>query len=455
LINEIEKDPFIKLNSQNLVSCDFLTTTYPSIVDKKASMHLGGNRFKLMIWYDNEWSYSAQVIRLLETMYDFNNKSFCTNKYKYFINNYNFNDKRVILRVDWNIPTKNFVIEDDYRIVSSLPTIKKILNDKPKRLVIISHFGRPKGKTDKYSWKHYLEEIQKYFDKPIIFLEDGLSEATLDKINDDGSVYLLENIRFHDIETNYVDSPEDALERDIIQKLGDFYVNDAFGCMHRNHLSICGVSTPQKAFGYLVNREIEALKIITENNDNKKILAIIGGAKMDDKLPLVEQLSMKMNDIYIAGGNINSILKNDMEEYIEKISKNKAKIHFMKDGFSSSSLDGEAVYSKSDGLKEDHYFYDIGMESMVELSKLIQQNDIIFWNGTLGVVENHLYKLGSETLVNFLIMSGKKIVVGGGDTASFVNKFEHNFDHILTGGGASIEYISNGSLVGIDFFRID
>ena len=109
-MNEIEKDDFIKLNSQNLVSCDFLTTTYPSIVDKKASMHLGGNRFKLMIWYDNEWSYSAQVIRLLETMYDFNNTN------KYFINNYNFNDKRVILRVDWNIPTKNFLIEDDYSL---------------------------------------------------------------------------------------------------------------------------------------------------------------------------------------------------------------------------------------------------------------------------------------------------------------------------------------------------
>jgi phosphoglycerate kinase len=148
-------------------------------------------------------------------------------------------------------------------------------------------------------------------------LEDGLSEATLDKINDDGSIYLLENIRFHDIETNYMEYPQDALERKIIQKLGDFYVNDAFGCMHRNHLSICGVSTPQKAFGYLVNREIEALKIITENNDNKKILAIIGGAKMDDKLPLVEQLSIKMNDIYIAGGNINSILKNDIFKIIE------------------------------------------------------------------------------------------------------------------------------------------
>ena len=276
---------------------------------------------------------------------------------------------------------------------------------------------------------------------------------TLDKINDECRIYLLENIRFHDIETNYTESTKESLEREIIQKLGDFYVNDAFGCMHRNHLSICGVFTPQKAYGYLVNREIESLKIITENSDNKKILAIIGGAKMDDKLPLVEKLSMKMNDIYIAGGNINSILKNDMSEYIEKISRNKAKIHFMKDGFSSYSLDGEAHYSKDVSLKEDHYFYDIGMESIGELCKLIQQNDIIFWNGTLGVVENDLYKLGSETLVNFLMMSGKSVIVGGGDTASFVNKFQHNFDHILTGGGASIEYISNGSLVGVDFFK--
>jgi glyceraldehyde 3-phosphate dehydrogenase len=458
LISEMKKDSFIQVINDNLVSSDFLTTTCPSIVDLKASMHLGGNRFKLMIWYDNEWSYTAQVIRLLDSMVIYNTEVLIDQSgvHKYFIDNYNYYNKRVVIRVDWNIPTKDFKIKDDFRIVSSLKTIERVLIDNPKRVVIISHFGRPEGKDLKYSWKHYMEQIKKYFTDSIYLLENGLSLKTLDdlkKNEDKHKLYLLENIRFHDEEINYKKYPDNNLQKIIIQQLGDFYVNDAFGCCHRDHLSICGIDVSDKSFGYLIQQEIDALDVIMKNPNNEKILAIIGGGKMEDKLPLIISLSKKMNDIYIGGGNINSIIKDNMTDYLEKIKSNRAKIHLMKDGLSTSSIDVIPIYCATDALPDDHYFYDIGMDSMFELEKLIMENDIIFLQGVLGVVENKLYEAGSINLINVLIKSGKKVIVGGGDTACFVNKFNHNFHYISSGGGSTIDYISNGSLVGIDFFN--
>ena len=473
IMNELSKHDFILVNSDNAVSSDFLTTTCPSIVDKTASMPLGENRFKLMIWYDNEWSYSAQVIKLLEVMEKHNKIKTIDNPY--FIENYNFKNKKVILRVDWNVPTKDNKILDDFRITSSLSTIKRILADSPQRIVIVSHFGRPKGYDAKYSWAKYIDKLQTYFSEELYFLKDGLSWSTLDTLErTNHKLYMLENIRFHNQETNYKDYGEDNVERIIMSKLGDFYVNDAFGCSHRDHLSICGVKTPQKAFGYLINSEMEALKILVQDQDQDKdkdkdkdqiqdkdqdqtnpikVLAIIGGAKMDDKLPLLEALSKMTDNIYIGGGNINSIIKDKMSQYIDDISKNRAKIHLMKDGFCSNNTTSPHTYCFSTDLPEDYNFYDIGMESLSDLEKLINENDIIFWNGSMGLTEHNTYKYGSIMLFNLLLSSKKKVIIAGGNTVQFVNQFTHNFYYVSTGGGSSIEYISNGSLVGLDFFK--
>lgn len=454
LMQELEKDTFIQVNSENLVSSDFLTTTYPSIVDKKATMHLGGNRFKIMIWYDNEWSYAAQVIRLVEHM-SMKEKQI-HNISRFFIDNFYFHQKNVVLRVDWNVPcTNDFKIKDDYRIVSSLDTIKRILKDEPNRLVIVSHFGRPQPNSDKYSFKHYVAQLQTYFDEPLHFLKDGLTQSTIEQLNNadaNDNLFLLENVRFHDEEINYTNYVSNNEAICTINSLGDFYINDAFGCMHRDHLSICGIQNENKAYGYLVNKELEALSILMENKANKKILAIIGGAKVDDKMPLLNSLSKKMDAIYIAGGNINGIIKNNMWNYIESIRKNKANIYLMQDGVCSKSLNDPCSYSLTKDLPQEAFFYDMGMESIHELEILIHQHDIIFWNGTLGVVENEEYEYSSRLLVQALIQSGKQVIVGGGDTAGYVNQHKHNFYFISTGGGAVIDYISNGSLVGVNYF---
>ena len=198
--------------------------------------------------------------------------------------------------------------------------------------------------------------------------------------------------------------------------------------------------------------------MITGNITNSKVLAIIGGGKMDDKISLLLNLSKKVDNIYIAGGNINSIIKNNMNDYLQEISNNKAKITLMEDGLASESLNIIPSHISTFDLRENKNFFDIGLRSLITLSDLIDKNDIIFWNGTLGVVEDSKYKYGSEMLIQILINAinknkNKKVIIGGGDTGGFVNKYKHNFTHISTGGGASIEYINNDDLIGLKLFK--
>ena len=453
LMDDIDNCSYIELNDKSLVSSDFNTTRNPSIIDKNASLDLGNNEFKLMIWYDNEWSYSSQVIKLLNFIIEKNNTIKNSSIIeKNFIENSDLKNKNVILRVDWNIPfdSTTYDINDDFRITSSLKTIKYILNQNPNRILIISHLGRPKNNEDKkYSWYNFLKQLQKYFEEEICFLEKGIHHDSLHELNNNKhKLYLSENIRFHKEETKFIND-NDTIK--IFNKMGDIYINDAFGCLHRKHMSICGFFG-EKYYGYLIQKEINSLKLLINNINNEKILSIVGGGKIDDKLKLLEKLSLKVDGIYIAGGNINSILKDEKYmNYVNGLKKNKSEIYLMNDGLASEDLSSKCNYYSICDLNKNKNFYDIGMKSIIELNEIINNYDIIFWNGTLGVVENELYRYGSDTLVQLLINSNKKIIIGGGDTACFVNKFNHNFYYVSTGGGASIDYISNGSLVGLDY----
>lgn len=458
LLDEIKKCSYLELNDQSLVSSDFNTSENPSIIDKTASMDLGNNEFKLMIWYDNEWSYSSQIIKLLSYIidknYEIKNNSVTE---KNFIKNATLENKNVILRVDWNIPfnADTYTINDDFRIKSSLKTINYILSKNPNRIFIISHLGRPKSENDsKYSWKHFIEQLQKYFKEEIKFLDKGIHEDSLTELNKNKyKIYLCENIRFHKEETCFDNDNNNDNNKllSIFNKCGNIFINDAFGCLHRGHMSICGYNG-DKYYGYLIQKEVNSLKILIENKNHERILSIVGGGKIDDKLKLLEKLSLKVDGIYIAGGNINSILKEEKyKDYIDDLKSNKAKIYLMNDGLASSDLNTKCNYYSSAELPIDNYFFDIGMQSIIELNKIIDEYDIIFWNGTLGVVEHDLYKYGSTTLIQLLMKSNKKVIIGGGDTACFVNNFNHNFYYVSTGGGASIDYISNGNLVGLNY----
>jgi glyceraldehyde 3-phosphate dehydrogenase len=451
------------ISTKNLVSGDFITTITPTILDVNASIDIGKGKFKIMLWYDNEWSYSAQLIRLVENMYQHNISRKQLKKY-YHMKNINLKNKSVICRLDLNVPTLNGIITDDYRITCALSTIEYILSQSPSYLVITTHFGRPKGNgyEDKYSLKFLVPILEKYLKKYVKFLEYGISDTTLEQLhrkplsqfseypNKPVGVYLLENLRFYKEEMNYENfSFEDRSENKIIniyKNLGDIFICDAFGCLHREHMSICGIKDFKKTFGYgnLIQKETDVISKII-NNKNSKILAIIGGNKIKDKLPIIDSFRMIDNaQIFVTGG---------LAKYYNE---NYDNVTIMTDGFGNSELNLDPI--KIDNIKNtDYNVYDIGDNSLDTLFNLIRDSDIIFWNGSLGVIEHPIYKEGSVKLIEYLKKFNQKtIIMGGGETASLISDKNSNI-YASTGGGALLEYLEkkitkNENLAGLDIY---
>jgi glyceraldehyde 3-phosphate dehydrogenase len=426
--------------TKSLVSLDFITTTTPSILDLHASIDMGNGNFKLMLWYDNEWSYSSQLIRLVEHMFDYNN----TIKNKYYFENIEMTDKRVVCRLDLNVPTINGEITDDFRITSAIPTIKSILSKNPEYLILTSHFGRPKGKDEKNSLQFLVSVLEKYLDQKVQFLPDGIHLKTLYTLQQNPKgIYLLENVRFHNTETDYEKFDTINNTMNIYNCLGDVFICDAFGCLHRKHMSIYGIKYFDKPYGYghLIKQEIDSIDLLL--NSNKKILSIIGGNKINDKLPIINSLrKFKNSKVFVAGG---------LARQYNEVNDN---VIVMKDGYGNVHLTEEPVYI--DDVKNSHYFaYDIGPNSLNELFDLIKDVDIIFWNGSLGVIENEIYRSGSMQLIHYLeTLDEKTIIIGGGETASlFKNKNSHIY--VSTGGGALLEYLQNKILYGKNLIGLE
>ena len=285
ILELMDQDGYLHLCKANLVSSDYISTTCPSIIDASASMELGKNQFKIMIWYDNEWSYSQQLIRMAEVMDSYQIKN------PRFIENTAFQGKKVVVRLDLNLPIVDGKVTSDFRLQSTFSTLQYILNQNPKRVIIMSHLGRPKGPEQDKSLAIVHPLLEKMLTKTVGFLSQGLSLGTLETLEkEEHTIYLLENLRFHKEETHYKQYDINNEPVFVMQQLGNMYVNDAFGCMHRNHLSICGMGHCEMAYGYLVQKELEALNLITKNPYDQKILAIIGGGKMDDKMVLLKNM---------------------------------------------------------------------------------------------------------------------------------------------------------------------
>ena len=420
------------INTKNLVSSDFMTTITPTIFDKKASLNMGNGKLKLLLWYDNEWSYSAQLIRLVKHMYFFNTKI----KEKYNMKNLQLEGKNVVARFDFNITMKDGEVVDDFRIVSALPTIKYILSQNPNRLILTSHFGRPVNKDNEFSLQFMIPSLEKYLETTIEFLPDGLSQDTLYKTKT--GVYLLENLRFHPIETLYakqcIDTDNDSIR--VYRELGDVFIIDAFGCLHREHMSICDINCSDKEYGYgeLIENELVNLNSILSNS-NEKILGIIGGAKIQDKMPFIDTLRKIPNTrLFIAGG-----LAKHYDEYHNNVM-------VMEYGVGNYNMDDKPMeLSLIDVKNSSANLFDISDKSIQILMEEILKSDIIFWNGPLGVIEHEIYKKGSEQIAMFLQnLKDKKIIIGGGETASLFDK-NRNDIYISTGGGALLEYIQKGT----------
>lgn len=435
------------VSTKKLVSSDFTTTKTPTILDINASIDMGNGKLKLMVWYDNEWSYSAQLIRLVEEMYKFN----ISIKEKYYIENLCLENQGVVCRFDYNVPiNKSHKITDDFRIVSSMPTIKSILNKNPKYIVITTHFGRPKGRDENLSLKFLIPVLEKYLERNVTFLEDGLSNETLNKLKENPTgIYLLENLRFHEEETMYEKGLKNEEIINIYKELGDVFICDAFGCAHRKHLSIYAMKYFNKPYGYghLIRKELNMINELI-NNSNKKVLGIIGGNKISDKLPLINSLRKIQNsNIYIAGGLAKNYSPQHINEYI------------MIDGYGAINLESDPEYIEYIKNEPNYNVYDIGDNSMQWLQQYVKNADIIFWNGSLGVIEHEFYRQGSLELIEFLNkQKNKTIIIGGGETSSLIeNKNENSHIYVSTGGGALLEYLQNKILdnkviVGLEIF---
>lgn len=456
----IENNPYYgtlyNVNYKKLVSTDFTSTTVPCIIDYKSCIDMGDGKFKFMIWYDNEWSYSSQIIRLIKETVTPKIKSKYVENTKilneHFIENINLSGKKVVCRFDYNVPIVNNKIVDDFRIYSTIKTIKYILNQSPKYIVLVSHFGRPNGYEPSKSLRQIIPTLEKYLDRNIIFLENGLSSNTIEtlSVEHNTNVFLLENIRFHKEETDYEHMTDDEINANEVvnyyKNLGDVFISDAFGCMHRKHMSIHAISKFNcYGYGHLVKKEIENITNIL--SVNKKKLVIIGGNKIKDKMPFIDLMKSIPDTTLFIGGKIATEYKLDLTD------KN---VNIMRDGYGNINLDHCREYIHDIKSPIGLNVYDIGDDSLQDLIELVDKNDIIFWNGSLGVIENPNYIQGSKKLINYLAkQDNKKIIIGGGDTSTLIDK---NSDiYVSTGGGALLEFLenvskNNGYLLGINIF---
>ncbi len=376
--------------------------------------------------------------------------------------------RNVFLRVDFNVPIKNGSVKDDTRIVEALRTIN-YLKDKGAKVIMASHLGRPKGE---FNAEFSLKPVAEYFSNkffPIKFVDDCIGEKVLSAVKEmkDGDVILLENLRFYKGEEKNLPEFSAALK-----EFTEVYVNDAFGTCHRKHASVFGLPelVAEKGAGFLVEKEVEYFEKLLKSPE-RPFVAILGGAKVSDKIGVIKSLINLVDEIIIGGAMAYTFLKfmgksvgkslveNEYLGVVEetlKLSEEKGvKILLPVDHVCSEVFDGEPVYIKDQDIPEDLMGLDIG-EKTIEIFKTeILKARTILWNGPMGVFENENYNKGTFAVANALANSGAVTVVGGGDSVSAVKKagVADKISHISTGGGASLEYIEFGSLPGIDVLK--
>jgi phosphoglycerate kinase len=388
------------------------------------------------------------------------------------IDNFNFAGKKALIRVDFNVPLdENFKVTDNTRIEAAKPTIEKILKD-GGTVVLMSHLGRPKGeRNDKYSLRHIVGEVEKVLGKKVIFVDECVGAKAEKTVAEApaGSVVLLENLRFHKEE----EKGDEGFSKELA-KLGDIYVNDAFGTAHRAHASTTIVAKffPQnKCFGYLLAKEIESIDKVMKSGE-KPVLAILGGSKVSSKITIIENILDKVNHLIIGGGMAytfikaqggkigNSICEDDKQELaLDILAKAKAKgvqVHLPIDVVAADGFNNEAKTQvvSVNAIPDGWEGLDVGPKTLESFKKVILESKTILWNGPVGVFEMPNFAKGTIEVGNFIAEATKKgafSLVGGGDSVAAVKQFgfEHKVSYVSTGGGAMLESLEGLVLPGI------
>jgi phosphoglycerate kinase len=386
------------------------------------------------------------------------------------LKDFNFAGKRVLVRCDFNVPMdENGNITDDIRITSSLPTINYLIEQEAK-VILMSHLGRPKGEANKkYTLEPVANRLKELLNKEVIFAEDDnvVSNTVKKQVEamEDGDVLLLQNTRFRKEE----EKNEENFSKDLAS-LGEIYVNDAFGTSHRGHASNVGVSTYlPSAVGFLVEKEISIMGKALESPD-RPFVAILGGAKVSDKIGVIENLINKVDTIIVGGGMAYTFLKAQgyeigkslLEEdkidlaknLLQKADDNNVKLMLPVDVVAAKEFKNETEIKtvKIEEIPEDMMGLDIGEESIKLFSDIIKNAKTVIWNGPMGVFEMDNFKKGTDAIAKAMAETQGITIVGGGDSASAVEKsgYGDKMTHISTGGGASLELLEGKVLPGID-----
>jgi len=394
--------------------------------------------------------------------------------------------ERIFMRCDFNVPQKDGKITNNARIVAALPSIKHCLDNGAKSVVLCSHLGRPDGQVNmKYTLKPVADELKTLLNRDVMFLSDCVG-AEVEKACADppqGSVILLENLRFHieeegkgvDASGNKVKADKDKVTafRASLRKLADMYVNDAFGTAHRAHSSMVGEGFERRAAGFLMKKELDYFaKALC--NPERPFLAILGGAKVADKIQLIENMLDKVNEMIIAGGmafTFRKVLDNmaigtslyDEEgakivtKLVEKAKANNVQLHFpvdfiTADKFAEDANTGEATVQS--GIPDNWMGLDCGPKSNEQFAQVIARAKVIVWNGPAGVFEFDKFANGTKALMEAVVNRTKEggcTIIGGGDTATCAAKYgtEDKVSHVSTGGGASLELLEGKVLPGV------
>ena len=391
---------------------------------------------------------------------------------KIFSSDISVSGKRVIVRLDLNVPINNSKIDDDTRIKVIEPFVNKLIENKAK-VILLSHLGRPKGKAvSELSLKPIFNYLEKKLNGKIYFYQEKIDSKAVDASNKlkPGEVLLFENIRFFKEE----EGDEETFAKNL-SRLGDIYINEAFSCSHRKQASIHKITRFIDSYGGpLLEKEIQSINLIIKNK-KKPVTCIIGGSKVSTKINILSSLSKKADNLVIIGAMANNFLKfkginvgkSLIEEGSENIvknintlaAKNKCNIVIPVDWNTSSSVNGDPVYKSLKDMGSEDMILDIGKSTIDLISKTIDNSNTVFWNGPAGYYENKNFSTGTLSIANKIAENTKSksliSIVGGGDTVTAIKNtgLENVFTHLSTAGGAFLESLEGKDLPGIKVLK--
>ena len=398
--------------------------------------------------------------------------------------------KRVVMRVDYNVPLdkRTGAITNNARIVATLPTIRYCLEHHCRSVVLLSHLGRPNGQPVKeLSLKPVADELQRLLQRPVTFLPDCVGEEVLAACAhpEPGTVFLLENVRFHTEEEGKRKDASGATVKASMEavsafqkqltQLGDVFVNDAFGTAHRPHASVVGVQLPVRTAGFLMSKELQYFGKALEDPE-RPFLAILGGAKVADKIQLIENLLDKVNAMILGGGMAFTFLKvldgmpigdslydaqgaEIVRRLMDKARARQVQVHLPVDFVCGDAFREDCqtrVCSKADGIPDGWQGMDCGPESRALFDQVVAASRTVVWNGPMGVFEFAPFAEGTRALMQSVMEAtakhGATTIIGGGDTATAAKMFgaEDKMSHVSTGGGASLELLEGKVLPGVE-----